>query len=85
MAKLADSIIKAAVKLPERDRVHVVEQLLTSLESEAEDDVDAAWAAEIETGKGVRNLFSLHRLKVQPTRVLFSSRRRTWQFAKARF
>lgn len=48
MAKLAENIIKAAVKLPERDRVHVVEQILTSLEPEAEGDVDAAWAAEIE-------------------------------------
>lgn len=48
MAKLAQNIIKAAVKLPERDRVRVVEQLLTSLEPEAEQDVDAAWAAEIE-------------------------------------
>ncbi len=47
MAKPADYIIKAAVKLPEKDRVRVVEQLLSSLEPE-DKDVDAAWAAEIE-------------------------------------
>ena len=48
MAKVAENIIKAAVKLPEKDRVRAVEQLLCSLESEDEQDVDAAWAAEIE-------------------------------------
>jgi putative addiction module component (TIGR02574 family) len=48
MAKLAENIIKAAVKLPQKDRVRVVEQLLNTLEPEAEQDVDAAWAAEIE-------------------------------------
>jgi putative addiction module component (TIGR02574 family) len=48
MAKPADNILKAAVKLPEKDRVRVVERLLSSLEPEKEEDVDAAWAAEIE-------------------------------------
>jgi len=48
MAKLAENIIKAAVKLPQKDRVRVVERLLNTLEPEAEQDVDAAWAAEIE-------------------------------------
>ena len=48
MAKLAEDIIKAAVKLPQKDRVRVVERLLNTLEPEAEQDVDAAWAAEIE-------------------------------------
>jgi putative addiction module component (TIGR02574 family) len=48
MAKLAENIIKAAVKLPQKDRLRVVEQLLNTLEPEAEQDVDAAWAAEIE-------------------------------------
>lgn len=48
MAKVAENIIKAAVKLPEKDRVRAVERLLSSLEPENEQDVDAAWAAEIE-------------------------------------
>ena len=48
MAKVAENIIKAAVKLPKKDRVRAVEQLLSSLEPEKEHDVDAAWAAEIE-------------------------------------
>lgn len=48
MAKLAENIIKAAVKLPQKDRVRVVERLLNTLDPEAEQDVDAAWAAEIE-------------------------------------
>jgi putative addiction module component (TIGR02574 family) len=48
MAKLAENIIKAAVKLPQKDRVRVVERLLDTLEPQAEQDVDAAWAAEIE-------------------------------------
>jgi len=48
MAKVAESIIKAAVKLPEKDRVRAVERLLNSLEPEEEQDVDTAWAAEIE-------------------------------------
>ena len=48
MAKVAENIIKAAVKLPKKDRVRAVEQLLSSLEPEKEQDVDAAWAAEIE-------------------------------------
>ncbi len=48
MAKVAEDIIKAAVKLPEKDRVRAVEQLLSSLEPEKEREVDAAWAAEIE-------------------------------------
>ena len=48
MAKLAEDIIKEAVKLPEKERVRVVERLLSSLEPEVENDVDGAWAAEIE-------------------------------------
>ncbi len=46
--KLAEIIIKAAGKLPKKDPVRVVEQLLRSLELDARKDVDAAWAAEIE-------------------------------------
>ena len=55
MAKVAENIIKAAVKLPEKDRVRAVEQLLSSLEPEEEQDVDAAWAAEIERALGKKS------------------------------
>ena len=48
MTRAGKDIIKAAIQLPERERVQVVEQLLASLESAEDKDVDAAWAAEIE-------------------------------------
>jgi putative addiction module component (TIGR02574 family) len=48
MTKAARDIVKAAVQLPENERVQVVEHLLASLEPESDEDVDSAWAAEIE-------------------------------------
>jgi putative addiction module component (TIGR02574 family) len=48
MARLAKDIVKAAIQLPENERVLVVEELLASLEQGTDKDVDAAWAAEIE-------------------------------------
>jgi len=48
MARLAKDIVKAAIQLPEKERVLVVEELLASLEPGTDKDVDAAWAAEIE-------------------------------------
>jgi putative addiction module component (TIGR02574 family) len=48
MTRAAKEIVEAAVQLPEDERVQVVEQLLASLEPEADSDVDAAWAAEIQ-------------------------------------
>ena len=48
MTRAGKDIIKAAIQLPERERVQVVEQLLASLEPAEDKDVDAAWAAEIE-------------------------------------
>ena len=48
MTKAAKDIVKAAVQLPEPERIQVVEQLLASLEPTAEKDLDAAWAAEVE-------------------------------------
>ncbi|MGN6730506.1 MAG: addiction module protein, partial [Candidatus Binatia bacterium] len=38
----------AQKKPPKRDRLQIVEELLASLETAADGDVDAAWAAEIE-------------------------------------
>lgn len=48
MTRAAKDIVKAAIQLPENERVQVVEQLLASLEPESDEDVDSAWAAEIE-------------------------------------
>ena len=48
MTRPAKEIVNAAIKLAESDRLQIVEELLASLEPAAEDDVDAAWAAEID-------------------------------------
>ena len=48
MAQRTEEIVKAAVQLPEKERVRVVEELLANLEPEPDEDVDAAWAAEVE-------------------------------------
>ena len=48
MTRAAKDIVKAAIELPENERIQVVEQLLVSLDSATDKDVDAAWAAEIE-------------------------------------
>lgn len=48
MTRTAKDIVKAAVQLPEDERIQVVEHLLASLEPAAEKDVDAAWTAEVE-------------------------------------
>jgi putative addiction module component (TIGR02574 family) len=37
----------AAIKLAESDRLQIVEELLASLEPDTDNDVDAAWAAEV--------------------------------------
>ena len=48
MTRPAKEIVNAAIKLAERDRLQIVEELLASLEPDKDDDVDVAWAAEIE-------------------------------------
>ncbi len=48
MARLAEDIVEASLQLPENERLLVVEQLLASLEPAPDEDVDAAWAVEIE-------------------------------------
>ena len=47
MTQAAKNIVRVAIQLPEKERVQVVEQLLASLEPDADKDVDAAWAAEV--------------------------------------
>ena len=48
MTRPAKGILNAAIKLAERDRLQIVEELLASLEPANDEDVDAAWAEEIE-------------------------------------
>ena len=48
MTRPAKEIVNAAIQLDERDRLQIVEELLASLEPNNDDDVDTAWATEIE-------------------------------------
>ena len=48
MKTTARSILNAALRLPEPDRVELATELLAHLEGGSEAEVDAAWAAEIE-------------------------------------
>jgi len=48
MTRPAKEIVNAAIKLAERDRLQIVEELLASLEPAADESVDAAWAAEVD-------------------------------------
>ena len=47
MTRPAKEIVNAAIKLAESDRLQIVEELLASLEPRSDEDVDAAWAAEV--------------------------------------
>ena len=48
MTRPAKELVNAAIKLDESDRLKIVEEILASLEPDTDDDVDAAWAAEVE-------------------------------------
>lgn len=48
MTRPAKEIVNAAIKLDESDRLQLVEELLASLDTDNDDDIDTAWAAEIE-------------------------------------
>jgi putative addiction module component (TIGR02574 family) len=48
MKRPAKDIVNAAIRLSENDRLEIVEELLASLEPQTDEDVDAAWAAEVE-------------------------------------
>jgi putative addiction module component (TIGR02574 family) len=48
----SDSLRDEALKLPEPERARLASELLASLDGEAEDSVEAAWAAEVEKRKG---------------------------------
>ena len=47
MARRTEQLIREVLELPERERAEVAARLLESLDLDKEDDVDAAWAAEI--------------------------------------
>ena len=48
MTKSAENLLHEALQLPEGERAEIAAKLIQSLESESEEGVDAAWAAEIE-------------------------------------
>ena len=51
MAPTAESVLQDALKLPEQDRAEIATRLIASLDAESNerpDDVEEAWAAEIE-------------------------------------
>jgi putative addiction module component (TIGR02574 family) len=47
MKEAAKKVLSAALKLPEPERVELVEELLAELDG-SDEEVDAAWAAEID-------------------------------------
>jgi len=48
MSEGAHKIIKDALGLPVQDRADIIAELLASLEGEADEDIEAVWAAELE-------------------------------------
>jgi putative addiction module component (TIGR02574 family) len=48
MGSATDSLLEAALKLPEKERARVAKELIASLDEQWEDGVDEAWAAEVE-------------------------------------
>jgi putative addiction module component (TIGR02574 family) len=50
MTDTATSLLEQVLSLPEHDRAEIATRLLESLDAGVEEDVDAAWAHEIERG-----------------------------------
>ncbi|MDX2170417.1 MAG: addiction module protein [Deltaproteobacteria bacterium] len=48
MTKAASKLLEDALKLEVAERAELASELLASLDAEADDDAEAAWAAEIE-------------------------------------
>jgi putative addiction module component (TIGR02574 family) len=48
MSQRAEQLLHDALRLPEQERAEMATKLIQSLDGEAESDVDAAWAVEIE-------------------------------------
>lgn len=72
MGKAVASILKEALQLPDSERVQLIDELLTTLEVDRDDDVDAAWAqevtkraSEIAEGKVVPVIWDKERLRTR--------------------
>lgn len=52
MNSQADSVLDAALQLPEKERARLAAELVASLDGEQEDGVEAAWAAALRRGGG---------------------------------
>lgn len=61
MNKTVEAILKESMHLSAFERAHLVDELLTTLETEKDEDVDASWAEEVE-----KRSFELVSGKVQP-------------------
>ena len=48
MGSSTDSVLEAALKLPEKERARVAKELIASLDDQWEEGVEEAWAAEVE-------------------------------------
>jgi putative addiction module component (TIGR02574 family) len=48
MGRRTEQLLHEALQLPESERAEVAARLIDSLDREKEEEVDAAWAAEIE-------------------------------------
>ena len=48
MTKAASKLLEDALKLDVKERAELASELLASLDTEAEEDAEAAWVAEIE-------------------------------------
>jgi putative addiction module component (TIGR02574 family) len=48
MTKTAINVLEEALSLPEHDRAEIAARLLESLDENSHDDLDAAWAREID-------------------------------------
>ena len=48
MKQTTKKVLDAAMELPEKEKIRVVEELLAGLEGEPDPDAEAAWTVEIE-------------------------------------
>ncbi len=48
MSTQSEDLLQSALALPDSDRAELAASLIRSLDTQSDDDVDAAWAAEIQ-------------------------------------
>jgi len=72
MTNVAERLLTEALNLPETERAELAARLIESLEAQRDDEVDAAWAAEIErrcaaldSGEAVTSDWSEVRRKIE--------------------